>query len=262
MENAEKIRNFLASEDSVFVHYPNGNLIDEHLSNDFIDFSIKNNATTSSRVVIFDGGYDTRRVSKVFNGIEYWNHDFTGRLPIMSNVPPNLNLDMIELNDDFTQINRFTGINARAVLTNSVCLKQQDVGIYNGNFISVGSRKSLDLLRQMPKFGALRIAEIEIQTTNINQFSRKIGFFKASPFKKYETAEIKLERFNKPEASSVSKKIIIDTKIIIAPNTLMYIDVESQTEITVTMKISAYFDTEKALKEIIKPQLLNNYLNK
>lgn len=261
MENAEKIRNFLASEDSVFVHYPNENLIDEHLSNDFIDFSIKNDALTSSRVVIFDGGYDTRRVSKVFNGIEYWNHNFTDRLPINSFGAINPNLDMVELNDDFTLINRFTGINATAVLTNTV-FSEQNVGISNGHLIQAGSLKSLDLLRQMPKFGALRIAEMEIQTTNVNQFSRKIGFFKASPFKKYETVEIKLERFNKPEASSVSKKIIIDTKVIIAPNTLMYIDVEPQTAITVTMKISAYFDTEKALKEIIKPQLLNNYLNK
>jgi len=257
MNQQEHYSGFLDSEKSIFVHYPEGNLINENKSKDRFSVKIFNGSEFAKKICLLDGGYDTHRVAKVDGEQTYFDAD--GNL-MDGNYTFRADEQFVMLNDDYRKINNFENLGISAIITNELS-KIQTLNNTNDQNIFCESDKSIDLFRKMQQYGAYRIAAIQVQSNNSSQFSRSLYILEAKATENSKIEPISFEDHFEP-TNSVLTKIIVDKPINVSPKTLMFFEIPEFTETTITFITSASFDTKKALENIIKPQIFQKYSKK
>ena len=144
------IQDFLKSENSEFISYVKGNLIDEDRTVEQISIEIRNATNHQTRFGILDGGYDTHRVALTTPGNPSSDlYDVNGLIITVGAL--RVDETTIFLNDDFRIINKFENAGIQAMITNSLQKDQPILSDGDDGALNCKSELSIDLFRELSR---------------------------------------------------------------------------------------------------------------
>lgn len=256
-----KIDEFFKKTKNPFLQMASGvtSLFNERHGDWSFSFTLKSTFTNEYKVAILPGCIPTERIVQVFNdglGNKVYNAIGGGAVnAIYNNVG-----DIILLHDEVSFLKDYSGINIDAVVNQeqfqSITGKVQTIFKRDSDdigAITVQSQNGVDVLRNMIRQNAIRVYEIQIQSSNSDMFSTYMVIKDTNPLKNSSVEYFNLEDWFKTD-NALAKKIIVDKPFFLDNLSLLVFSIPGNTEVTITLKASVMFRPAKGIESLTDVQ--------
>lgn len=263
-ETLAKIKKYLIDSETDEIVFPDNvnSIFDESKSKYLFSFKINNTCTSSKTVALLHAGISNDRIQQLNAQKQYTS--IGGQL-ITTTLAANT---IIPLYDNPDIINKIVDFSCDCVATQNVAtvnpvddfkrrVTESQVIYKNATgqitYTTVSQFGNIDFFREYVKHFPVRIFEMQFNSANVNFFNTDLINRRIRPYTSIKNNDIQLEDFFKP-VNAQDTKIIVPCEIVVDGETYMAVTLPALTEVTVTFKISAVYNTGFALLNKTKLQ--------
>jgi hypothetical protein len=248
----------LKKQKSDFIEYPRGveTILEEQNSTWNFQLDFVNTCPAEKQIALFSGLVDRSRY-QILDGSKQYAALGGGLV-----ITPYAVGSVIKLNDDPRLLNKISGLVVSAIATQehhngaSEPAQINQVIYKDGTgLVSVTSKDFfLDFLQEFVKQNPLRLYEMQFSTnTPLILFGSRLAFKDLNPLNREQMQYLNLEDYYTPD-NQVGTKIIVPAGLYIGDQTFMAISLPASSQVTMSMKFSAYASNLHLLKNTLKTE--------